>query len=80
MAMWFFASDLHGRADRYRKLFRVIAREGPAVVLLGGDLLPSGLAALRGHGKAPRDFMRDFLIAGLTKLRASLGSAYGLSG
>ena len=76
MAMWFFASDLHGRADRYRKLFRVIAREGPAVVLLGGDLLPSGLAALRGHGKAPHDFMRDFLIAGLTKLRASLGSAY----
>ncbi len=76
MGTWFFVSDLHGQAERYIKLFQISADEKPAVVLWGGDLLPSGLAALRGHGKAPHDFMRDYLIAGLTKLRASLGAAY----
>jgi uncharacterized protein len=76
MGMWFFVSDLHGQAERYVKLFQRIANEKPAAVLLGGDLLPSGLAALRGHGKLPHDFTRDFLVAGLTTLRDGLGSAY----
>ncbi len=41
---WFFVSDLHGRVDRYRKLFEAVARECPEAVLLGGDLLPSAYA------------------------------------
>ena len=76
MAMWFVVSDLHGRADRFRKLFRVIDRERPAVVLLGGDLLPIGLAAMPRHGRAQLDFIRDFLVARLDRLRDRLGPAY----
>ncbi len=76
MAMWLFASDLHGRTDHYLKLFRVIGDERPAAVLLGGDLLPSGGAALRGHRQAQQDFIRDFLVTRLHKLRTRLGSAY----
>jgi Icc-related predicted phosphoesterase len=76
MGSWFFVSDLHGQAERYSRLFHIIADEKPAAVLLGGDLLPSGLAAARGRGKPPPDFLRDFVIAGLTTLRASLGAAY----
>jgi Icc-related predicted phosphoesterase len=40
MAPCFFASDLHGREDRYAKLFAAIASERPTAVFLGGDLLP----------------------------------------
>ena len=39
--MFFFASDLHGREERYRKLLNTVAVERPRAVLLGGDLLPS---------------------------------------
>jgi uncharacterized protein len=76
MGTWFFVSDFHGQFERYIKLFKIITNERPVAVLLGGDLLPSGLAALRGHGQAADDFTRDFLIAGLTALRDGLGSAY----
>ena len=52
MERCFFASDLHGRQDRYEKLFTAMAREVPDAVLLGGDLLP-GLA----DGPADRPFL-----------------------
>ena len=35
-----FATDLHGRIDRYEKFFAAIAQERPRAVFLGGDLLP----------------------------------------
>jgi Icc-related predicted phosphoesterase len=35
-----FATDLHGRRSRYRKLVDAALAEGPKVVLVGGDLLP----------------------------------------
>jgi Icc-related predicted phosphoesterase len=35
-----FVSDLHGRKDRYRALFRTIETERPAAVFCGGDLFP----------------------------------------
>lgn len=41
MAEFFFVSDLHGKAQRYAKLFQKIEEERPAAVLFGGDLLPS---------------------------------------
>lgn len=76
MGSWFFVSDLHGRAERYTKLFQAIAADTPEVVLLGGDLLPHGAAALHGQAGLPHDFVRDFLLANLRTLRADLGSAY----
>ncbi|MCK9459833.1 MAG: metallophosphoesterase [Proteobacteria bacterium] len=69
MERWFFASDLHGREDRYGKLFDAIGREAPGAVLLGGDLLP-GLA-----GFSAPTFV-DFLADGLAGLRRALGDAY----
>jgi uncharacterized protein len=73
---WFFVSDLHGKTERYLKLFQSITAEKPVAVLLGGDLLPGGLAALRGPGPDPHDFLRSFLITGLAGLQADLGAAY----
>jgi Icc-related predicted phosphoesterase len=67
----FFASDLHGRRDRYEKLLAAVAAERPAAVLLGGDLLPLGPAP-----DVPGDFLRGWLGPRLDALRESLGPAY----
>jgi uncharacterized protein len=64
-----FASDLHGRRDRYSKLLAAVAEERPAVAFLGGDLLPLELTA-------PGDFLLDWLGPRLAELRARLGPAY----
>jgi Icc-related predicted phosphoesterase len=76
MGTWYFVSDLHGQTKRYTLLFARIAAEKPAVVLLGGDLLPSGLTALRTHTKPHEDFVHDFILARFNKLRSRLGPAY----
>ena len=71
MRTCFFASDLHGRKDRYEKLFRAIVDEQPAGVFLGGDLFPGawGMAS-------EEDFFEDVLVAGLRGVRGDLGDAY----
>ena len=75
MTACLFVSDLHGRVDRYRKLFAAIEAERPAAVFLGGDLLPSGLFAAIGLPEGEQ-FIRDFLARELDRLRRALGSAY----
>jgi Icc-related predicted phosphoesterase len=72
---FFFVSDLHGRENRYDRLFALIAAERPAAVLLGGDLLPSGsllFAGRRGSG----DFLGEFFLPRLRSLAASLKNDY----
>lgn len=64
-----FASDLHGREDRYRGLFAAITREAPDAVFLGGDLLPGIGAAAAWRD---RDFA-GFLREGLRAARGALG-------
>jgi Icc-related predicted phosphoesterase len=64
-----FASDLHGRPDRYVKLLRRVEEEPPAALLLGGDLLPA-----RGLGGG--DFLLDWLGPRLEGARARLGGSY----
>ena len=71
-----FVSDLHGRVDRYEKLFRAIEVERPMAVLLGGDLLPSGLMALHAPGADEADFVHAFLAPGFARLRETLGGGY----
>ncbi|MBN1884764.1 MAG: metallophosphoesterase [Candidatus Krumholzibacteriota bacterium] len=61
-----FVSDLHGRMDRYRKLFAVVAGERPRALFVGGDILP------HVPGK-PRDFLGEYLLPELARLRADLG-------
>lgn len=71
-----FASDLHGRADRYGTLFSLIAKERPEAVFLGGDLLPSG-ALLFSKGPPGREnFLEEFLLPRLRALRRELGENY----
>lgn len=72
----FFASDLHGRTDRYRKLLAAVTAERPAAVFLAGDLLPSGFG-LAGEGDgASRDFFHDFLGPAFEAVRDAMGQAY----
>ena len=70
----FFATDLHGRSDRYDKLLTLIVRHRPAAVFLGGDLLPrSALSAIQfGH----EDFIQEYLIPAFTRIRDVLGVHY----
>ena len=71
MARCFFISDLHGRPDRYEKLFRLIREHRPEIVLFGGDLLPHG-----HYRQLENDFTEDFLFRHLSVLQAELGAAY----
>jgi Icc-related predicted phosphoesterase len=63
-----FASDLHGRPDRYAKLAEAVARHAPAAVFLGGDLLP--------HPLTSPDFLAQDLIPRLERLRQGMGAHY----
>ena len=75
MAFCFFASDLHGHADRYDKLWESIKEAPPEAVFLGGDLLPSGFG-LASLDPAHRDFVNDFMAPGFERTRTQLGQRY----
>lgn len=71
MTKCIFVSDLHGKTDRYEKLFGVIGHESPAAVFIGGDILPSIGSTAPFH-----DFLSDFLFTGLDRLRSAMGEDY----
>jgi uncharacterized protein len=64
----FFVTDLHGKPDRYRKLFGLIASEQPDAVFFGGDMLPHRMRMVEDFG----DFADDFIFPELKKLRDNL--------
>jgi Icc-related predicted phosphoesterase len=66
-----FASDLHGSAERYRKLFAIAAAERPLALFLGGDLLPCGPLLSATPSPAHRDFLSEVLAPGLERLRGA---------
>lgn len=76
MTKVFFVSDLHGKVEKYSRLFEAIASDKPAAVFLGGDLLPSGLLALANAAATHDDFLSDFLEPNLSDLRSELGESY----
>lgn len=76
MSICFFATDLHGKVDRYNKLFSQILSEEPEAVFLGGDLLPSGLYALTSDETVVDDFINDFLVFEFKNLKKKMGSRY----
>lgn len=67
----FFVSDLHGRVERYEQLFASIVCERPALVMIGGDVLPHAFQRT-DH----RNFLRDYLAVGLREIRNRLGKEY----
>ncbi len=71
----FFATDLHGRVERYRKLAAAIDAERPAVVFLGGDLLPHAFSSSEDGGQGI-DFVDGHLSPLFLRLRDRLGSDY----
>jgi uncharacterized protein len=75
-SLCFFVTDLHGRRRRYEKLFDVIGRERPQAVFVGGDIFPSGTAALISDAFAGEDFLEDFLMVSLIRLKEQLGASY----
>jgi uncharacterized protein len=72
----FFVSDLHGRYERYRKLFAAIASDRPEAVFLGGDLLPHPMASLDAPCPAGTDFVRGEMQACFEDLKGRLGASY----
>jgi uncharacterized protein len=76
MSSCFFVSDLHGRADRYRKLFDAVRSERPGALFLGGDLLPSSLRPDHASDPSHSDFVGGFLAGELEALRSGLGDLY----
>nr|MEE4268616.1 hypothetical protein [Candidatus Krumholzibacteria bacterium] len=76
MASWVFASDLHGKTERYRSLLRIMAEEIPQAVLLGGDLLPHAMDSSWSANPDHHDFLADFLTPALQKVQATLGPDY----
>ncbi len=76
MSICFFVSDLHGKIERYNKLFSNILAEEPEAVFLGGDLLPSGLFVLTHNETVVDDFINDFLIVEFLKLKKKMDDKY----
>ena len=67
-----FVSDLHGRISWYEKLFSTIESEKPALVLLGGDLLPH---AFKSSAQYPH-FINDYLRPGFLQMKKNLKDQY----
>ncbi len=65
----FFVSDLHGKPDRYRKLFNAVEKEMPDAIFFGGDLLPHRMKKVETFDS----FTKDFLFPELKKLKDTLG-------
>jgi uncharacterized protein len=76
MSEWFFVSDLHGCITRFQKLFQEIRAVKPAVVLMGGDLFPSGFNIKNNEPVAYEDFLHDILLPGFLDLMNTMGDAY----
>ena len=72
-----FISDLHGKTERYLKLFNLIRDQKPAAVFIGGDLFPHIHACDRNlNFKVIDDFVDDFLISEFIKLKLEMKSHY----
>ena len=77
-----FATDLHGNAPSYTRLWALAAEEAVDAVVLGGDLLPLPLGQKVGAITIQRDFAHGPLADGLRGLHAALPGVrvFGLLG
>lgn len=75
MRCW-FASDLHGRNDRYAKLLARVESQPPSAVFLGGDLLPGGFALADTVRDYEGSFFEGYLAPRMRALRSELGKNY----
>jgi Icc-related predicted phosphoesterase len=68
MTYCLFVTDLHGKPDRYRKLFDTIKNEKPDAVFFGGDLLPHRMKKVETFER----FTDDFLFPELWRLKENM--------
>ena len=71
-----FVSDLHGKISRYEALLKIIKKEKPDFVFLGGDLLPHRNIENQNGFKNEGNFVNDFLFRKFTKLKETMDCAY----
>lgn len=76
MIKCFFVSDIHGKIDRYEKLFNEIEKELPDIVFLGGDLLPSIAAFNELSDIQSPNFVNEYLVKKFLALKADIGNDY----
>jgi Icc-related predicted phosphoesterase len=76
VTLCFFVSDLHGVAERYQRLFHTVSAERPEALFIGGDFLPLGFARSKFTRVFPQDFISDYLVKQLARLRDELRDAY----
>ncbi|MBC8490575.1 MAG: metallophosphoesterase [Bacteroidetes bacterium] len=76
MIKCFFVSDIHGKIDRYERLFNEIEKERPDIVFLGGDLLPSIAALNELSDIRSKDFVNEYLVKKFLDLKANIGDDY----
>lgn len=69
----FFVSDLHGKPDRYQKLFNQVKKDLPDILFMGGDLFPNFHTMLN---KAYSDYIHDYLIPQFITLKSELAEKY----
>lgn len=72
----FFVSDLHGKESRYEKLFSAILSEKPGLVLVGGDILPSGMLKNILNNMEHFDFIQSYIKPKLEELKQILKGDY----
>ncbi len=68
----FFVSDLHGKKERFRKLFATVEKEKPGIIFIGGDILPHAWKMEPGS----EGFLNGYLFKELEILRRNLGKSY----
>lgn len=72
----FFVSDLHGKMSRYEALFKLIKKEKPDFVFLGGDLLPQTAYKQNETQGKEVNFVIDFMIPKFNHLKEKMDCAY----
>jgi Icc-related predicted phosphoesterase len=72
----FFVSDLHGKLSRYEALFKLIKKEKPDFVFIGGDLFPHRNIQSGQTQDRQFDFVQDFMIRKFSKLKEKMDCAY----
>lgn len=76
MNTFFFVSDLHGKMSRYEALLKLIKKEKPDFVFIGGDLFPHRSIQSGQTQDNEIDFVRDFIIRKFKKLKETMDCAY----
>ncbi len=70
-----FVSDLHGKMSRYEALLKIIRKEKPDFVFIGGDLLPHK-EAIQSVDPSKSSFISDFLFRKFKKLKDKMECNY----